>query len=218
MTLHTIDEYYLHEIMDNAGDSSPGNVTSSGCDVCQGLGDTRNPRWFLVEPTPDDSCYLPGRYIYTYIHHTSIEALATSADGGCTACAKIGDALIGFGISGAFSAKTAELMAPNEIAQPNSTTNAVHAEDEALRVRNLAQLASREGIYKEEDLISHGYGMIILQFYSNKSSGPWVRNRVSELRAFVPRHKDRLRCDLLYFNTTCKYIPARYPSLSGSSP
>lgn len=178
----------------------------------------RNPRWFLVEPKLDESCYLPGRYIYTYIHHASIKALATSADGGCTACKKIGDAFIGFGISGAFSAKTAELMTPDEIPESNSTANAVHAEDEALRIRNFAQLASREGIYKENDLITHAHGMIILQFYSNQNSGPWVRNRVSEVEGFVPRHKGRLRCDLLYFNTTCKYNPARYPSLPGSSP
>lgn len=205
--------------MDNTGDSSPGNVTSSGCDVCQGLGDMQNPRWFLVEPKLDESCYLPGRYIYTYIHHASIKALATSADGGCTACAKMGNALIGFGISSdAFSAETVELMARNEIAQPNSKTDAVHAEDEALRVRNFAQLASREGIYKENDLIIHGHGMIILQFYSNENSGPWVRNRVSEVRAFVPFGQGRLRSNLIYFNTTCKYNPARYPSLSGSSP
>lgn len=178
----------------------------------------QNPRWFLVEPKLDESCYLPGRYIYTYIHHASIEALAASADGSCTTCATIGDSLFGLGIASTFNTKTAELMVPNKIAQPNSKTNAVHAEDEALRVRNFAQFASREGIYTEEDLISHGYGMTFLHFYSNENSGPWVRNRVSEVQAFVAFRKGRLRSDLIYFNTTCKYNPARYPSLSGSSP
>lgn len=120
--------------MDNAGVSSHENIASLGSDVCQGLGDMQDPRWFLVERESDFS-YLCGPYIYTYVHHASIEALAASADGGYATCATIGDAL--WGLPSAFSTESADLMLVGEPAQPDSKTHAVQLDDEAMRARKL---------------------------------------------------------------------------------
>lgn len=208
-TPHTDDEYFLHNIMENAGYSSPGNVISSGCDVCQGLGDTQHPRWFLVEQKPDSSPSLPGRYIYTYIQHASIEALAASADGGCCTCATIGGSFLGIGMPSVFNAETAELMLDGESTERRSKRHAVQLEDQALRASKLAQIAKREGLCTTKDLMNHGYGMIILQFYSDTKSGPWVRNRIAKPHAILLDDTYR-ECILLYFNTTCMSSPARY--------
>lgn len=205
--------------MANAASSSSDIIASSGCNVCQGLGDVRNPRWFLTERKPDDNSHLSGRYIYTYIHHANIGALAIAADSGCGTCSIIGDALMGI-TSGGFSKDTAGILLDfvvddetarlqlDSIAQPNSKTQAEQSEHEALEARKLAQLAKREGLYTRQDLTIHGYGMIVIQSYYDEETGPWARNRISDLQAFVLLNTSQLHCDLLHFNTTCTSRPA----------
>lgn len=144
------------------GNSSPNPpIIPSICDVCQGLVDMNNPRWFVVEQAQEDASAVYGWFISTFVHCATRGALLDSAQAGCSCCKMFYDMLW-----------TYELPRAGLVI-PNLQVQAMKRAHDAATAARLAKLGKREGIYREQDLSKQAHGRVVIHFYSGEASGQW---------------------------------------------
>lgn len=146
--------------MDNLGDSNLLRLGSSVCEVCQGLGDLRNPRGAVVD-TPEGRRGF-GYYLYIYMHHPSVAALLRSAEG-CSICTVL--------CHGLRSSNAIEFSQAADALAPAPTNASTHAKSDDEVATCLAERVKSKNSFERSDLADIGKGRIILRHYSNDELG-----------------------------------------------
>lgn len=187
--------------MDKASHSSIERLGSSICQVCQGLGDLRNPRGALVEMPEGQR--LDGHYHYIYMHHPSIAALVRSAKG-CSICKVLcHDLRSGHATDFDQAAGVVSPALTTASKRVKSIMDAETSHDQAAAY--LAEQVKSMTYFYDLDLGDIGKGRIIIQHSSHDKLGP--RGTIDKLytRVNLP-NVDFLYGVLSGFQTSCRSI------------
>lgn len=157
----------------DSGDESPGSesVASFVCDICQGFGDMKNPRGFIlkIEREDDYRVYDDTCYVYVYMHHPDLGTLLVSEDEGCDVCAVICSSFRGF-LSGNEDDDLESLARESE--QPEPVADTTQTNDELLTATRFAAVVKQERGFTDERLEEYDNGRIVLIVDCNQESGP----------------------------------------------
>lgn len=155
-------------ITDSDNSSSFDPVRSFICDICQGFGDMKSSRGFILKLEPDEQKYDGASYVYTYMHHRNVGALLASAESGCKACTLICNRLRDRNedtfdrlCSATGKSKHKELVA-----------HTTQMSNDVSTATQFAECAKQERAFTEERLRNYDNGRVVLVFHCDKESGP----------------------------------------------
>lgn len=191
---------YLKNTMDNASDSSIELLGSSVCQVCQGLGDLRNPRGAFTNIPERDG------FLYRYMHHPSVPALVRSSEAGCRVCTVLRytvsrDGETYFNGIGASMHRESTMNTKQSAADDVSLATRLA---ECAKSKNSSQLT-------ELDLGNTGKGRIVIEHFPCDELG--LRGTTSKFHGTVYALVDDLSSALFEFfygfQTSCRPFPPR---------
>lgn len=138
----------------------------------------------------------PGRYLYIYMHHPSVAALARSAEG-CSICTVLRHGLR--------SSHTTEFDQAANAVSPAPTTASTHVKSDDEVATCLAERVKSKNSFEELDLADIGKGRLIIQYSSHDKPG------LREATGNFLIQADILNSDSLFgafygFQTSCRSI------------
>lgn len=165
------------ESMDSGDESSSsGSLASFVCDICQGFGDMKNPRGFIlkIEPEDDFRVYDDTCYVYVYVHHPDLDTLLVSEEEGCNVCAVICSSFREYGFDARLNRQPqVDLDSPAQNSKRQErVANTTQTNDETLTATRFAGLVRQERGFTEERLMKYDNGRIVLIMDRNQESGP----------------------------------------------
>lgn len=141
------------------------------CDICQGFGDIKSSRGFVLKLEPDEQEFHGACYVYTYMHHPNVGALLASAVSGCKACTLVCNRLRD--CKKDMFNRMVSLCSPNgKSKHPEPVAHATQLSDDISTATQFAECAKHERAFTEERLRNYSNGRVVLVFQCDKESGP----------------------------------------------
>lgn len=167
------------ESMYSGDESSSSELGASFvCDICQGFGDMKNPRGFILKLKPEEKIWDDACYVYAYMHHANVRALLASEEKGCDVCAIICSSFREYS-HGEFHKQVAQYSQAREFKRLRSMANTTQTDDEALTATRFAGVVKKERAFTEERLRKYDNGRIVLVVYCDQESGPRGSSKAS---------------------------------------
>lgn len=159
------------DAMDSDDSSSFERLASFICDICQGFGDMKNPRGFILKLEPDEHSLNDSSHVYTYMHHANVGALLASEKSGCKACTLICNRLRDPN-EDIFN-RLVRLYSPTgQSEHPEPAVHATQLSDDISTATQFAECAKQDRAFTEERLRNYDNGRVVLVFHCDKESGP----------------------------------------------
>lgn len=170
------------EYMDSGDESSSfESVVSFVCDICQGFGDMKNPRGFIMKlepeekfPNRDDECY-----VYAYMHHPNVGTLLVSKEEGCDVCAIVCSSLRSSNHD-VFDEQVALCSPVGRSEQPDSIASIVQTNGETWTATLFAGVLKQDRAFTEDRLRKYDNGRIVLIVRCDQEAGPRGSSKTSQ--------------------------------------
>lgn len=159
------------DVTDSDDSSSFEPLDSFICNICQGFGEMKNSRGFILKLEPDEQRYDDAYYVYTYMHHPNVGALLASVESGCKACTIVYNRLRDRN-KDTFD-RTVRLNSPtgkSKYLEP--VAHATQLSDDMSTATQFAECAKQERAFTERRLRNYDNGRVVLVFHCDKESGP----------------------------------------------